>query len=164
MLKIARRDSSQGGDGRGAETTGRGPGYAATMSSRPAPPPASRRPRSRIAAAALCLVQALVLAGFAVFYVIEFLSGAGADRTQVLMSSVLILLAAAALFWLGLLWLGASTWTSTPTIVWNALLVPVAVGLLQSGQSVVGVALFMVAAVSVIAAVAGTSRSQAEPP
>ena len=67
-------------------------------------------------------VQALALAGFAVYYVVELVLGEGSDAIRVLMSALLILVGAAGLGVLARGWLGVAAWPRTPTIVWNALL------------------------------------------
>ena len=97
------------------------------------PDDTSRRPRRL--AAALTGLQALVLAGFAAFYVYELAVGEGSDATRVIMSAVLILVGAVGLGALAKGWLGDSAWPKTLTIVWSALLVPVAIGLIQGNQS-----------------------------
>lgn len=95
----------------------------------------------RRAAAAVCLVEALVMAGFALFYVLEMVRGEGSDRMRVLTSAILIAVFAVAVGALARLWLGRSDWPVTPTIVWHVLLVPVAVAMAQSGQVLVAVLL-----------------------
>jgi len=100
-------------------------------------------------------VQALVLVGLAIFYVVELVAGAGSDRARVLVSVVLILVFAGGLGWLARLWWSGSTWSTTPTILWNVLLVPVAIGFFQSGQVIFGVLLFVVLVPTILAAVAG---------
>ncbi len=74
-----------------------------------------------------------------------------------LTSAVLILVFAVLLAVLARLWWTGSRWATTPTIVWNIVLVPVAVTLLQAGQVVIGAALAVVAVLGVVAAAAGRS-------
>lgn len=90
----------------------------------------------RVLAAACCVVHAGVLGGFGAFYVVELAIGGGSDPARVGVSAVLILLVAASLAVLGWLWWTGSRRPTVPTLIWNALLVPVAVGLAQSGQAV----------------------------
>jgi hypothetical protein len=70
------------------------------------------------------------------------------------MSMLLILLGGIALLLLARGWSTSASWPRTPTIVWNALLLPVAWSLHQSGRSAVGVLLAVVAVGSIVAAVA----------
>ena len=100
------------------------------------PDDTSRGPRRL--AAALTGLQALVLVGFAAFYVYELAVGEGSDATRVVMSAVLILVGGLGLAALARGWLGGSAWPKTPTIVWSALLVPVGIGLVQGDQTLVG--------------------------
>jgi len=124
-----------------------------------APDDRSWRRSARAVAGALCLTQALVLAGFGVFYLVELVAGAGSDQTRVVMSAVLILVFAVGLGWLARLWWSGSTWATTPTILWNVLLVPVALGFVQSGQPLLGILLFVVLVATVAAATGGRVSS-----
>lgn len=111
---------------------------------------ASRGPRRL--AALLTGMQALLLAGFAVYYVVELVLGEGSDATRVLMSALLILVAAAGLGALGRGWLGAATWPRTPTLVWNAILLPIGLSLIQGDRVAVGWVVIVVAVVVIGAA------------
>ncbi len=115
--------------------------------------PTTRRGVARSVVAALCLLQAVVLAGFAVFYVVELLGGGGSDQARVVTSAALILLFALGLGALGHLWWHGSGRVTTPTVVWNVLLVPVAIGLAQSGQALLCVLLVVVLVAAIGAAV-----------
>ncbi len=97
-------------------------------------------------------LQALTLAGFAVFYVVELALGEGSDAVQVVMSALLILVGAVGLAFLARGWLGDASWPRTPTIVWNALLLPVGVSLVQGTRVAVGWLVLVVAAVGIGAA------------
>ncbi|WP_239111436.1 hypothetical protein [Phycicoccus sonneratiae] len=99
----------------------------------PAPAAGPRR-----AAAVLCAVQALALLGFAVFYVYELAVGEGSDATRVVMSAAVIALGAVGLGLLARGWLGERRWPRTPTIVWDLLLVPVGISLLQAERTGLG--------------------------
>ena len=77
-------------------------------------------------AGALTALEALVLVGFVVFYVIEMVSGATDDLTRAAVSAVLILVFAVGLLALARGWFRAADWPRTPTVLWNALLLPVA--------------------------------------
>ena len=97
-------------------------------------------------------LQALALVGFAVYYVYELAIGEGSDATRVLMSALLILLGGVALALVALGWVRGASWPRTPTIVWNVLLVPVGVGLIQGGRTVVGWTVVVVALGATLAA------------
>lgn len=112
----------------------------------------------RALAAACCLLHALVLGGLGTFYVVELAIGGGGDPGRVAVSAVLILLLAASLAVLGWLWWAGSRRAIVPTLIWNALLVPVAVGLAQSGQAVLGALLAGLLLASAAAAL-GASRT-----
>jgi hypothetical protein len=107
---------------------------------------------SRRVAALLSGLQALTLAGFAVFYVVELALGEGSDAVRVVMSALLILVGAVGLGILARGWLGAASWPRTPTIVWNAILIPVGISLVQGTRVVVGWAVLVVAVVGIGAA------------
>jgi len=114
-------------------------------------------------AGGLCLVQALVLVGLAVFYLVELFAGAGSDQARVLVSAVLILVVAAALALLARLWWSGSTWATTPTVLWNLLLVPVALSVVQAGQLLLGILLVVVLVPTILAALAGRVPTNRDP-
>ncbi|WP_411283780.1 hypothetical protein [Lapillicoccus sp.] len=134
--------------------------------------PGSPRTRStsRTFAAALCLLQALALVGFAGFYLVELVAGGASDVGAVAMSLALFLVVAAGLAYLARRWWTGSGAVTTPTVVWNVLLVPVAVGLAQSGQLVLAAVLAVFVLLTIVAAVAagrpggGTGESDPEAP
>ena len=103
-------------------------------------------------AALLSGLQALTLAGFAVYYVVELALGEGSDAVRVLMSALLILVAAAGLGALARGWLGVAGWPRTPTIVWNVILLPVGISLIQGNRALIGGVVIVVALVVVAAA------------
>ena len=114
------------------------------------PDPSSRGPRRL--AAALTGVQAVALAGFAVYYVVELVLGEGSDATRVLMSALLIFVAAVVLGVLARGWLGVAAWPRTPTIVWNVILLPVGISLIQGDRVLIGWVVIAVALVVVATA------------
>ena len=114
-------------------------------------PDASHRGSRRLAALVTGL-QSLALAGFAVFYVVELVLGEGSDATRVVMSAVLILAGAVGLGVLARGWLGTAQWPRTPTIVWNAILLPVGFSLVQNTRVLVGWTVIVVALVAIAAA------------
>lgn len=105
-------------------------------------------------AAAMIGAQALVLAGFVVFYLVELFQGRGSDVMRVLMEALLIAVFAAGLGVLAAGWWRQKSWIRTPTILWSLLLVPVAWGLLRGGQVPVGAAVLGSAALAVVGALA----------
>ncbi len=88
------------------------------------------------------------------YYVVELVLGEGSDATRVLMSALLILLGAAGLGALTRGWLGTGAWPRTPTIVWNVLLLPVGLGLIQGNRALVGWVVIGTALVTSLAAIA----------
>ncbi len=109
--------------------------------------------RARVVAAVVCAVQAIALAAFCAFYIVEVARGGEDDTTRALMSVVLIALFGVALVVLEVQWWRGSPWVRTPTIVWNLLLLPVAWGLVQSGRLAVAVAVGGVALAGLWAAI-----------
>lgn len=114
--------------------------------------------RSHRAAAALTLLEALVVLGFAVFYVYEMVTGATDDLTRAATSGALILVFGIALLALARAWARGSQWARTPTVLWNVLLLPVAWSLHESDRDPVGLAVGAVAVASIVAAVASPGR------
>ena len=123
---------------------------------------AGRRDPYRLAAGALCALQALVLVGVVVFYVVELARGESDDATRAVMSAVLILVFALLLGVLARGWLRGDNWPSTPTIVWNVLLLPVSWSLLQAGRAVVAVPLLLVALAAVVCSARADTRDRGE--
>jgi hypothetical protein len=123
------------------------------------PDPASRAVRgSHRAAGLLTLVEALVVLAFVVFYVYEMVTGATDDVTRAATSGALILVFGLGLLALSRAWWRAAAWPRTPTVLWNALLLPVAWSLRESGQTPVALAVAAVAVASIAAAVAAHGR------
>ncbi|HRC13142.1 MAG TPA: hypothetical protein PLX68_09735 [Dermatophilaceae bacterium] len=125
-----------------------------TSANRPVGSPARR------VAAAVCGLEATVMAGFGIYGLIELARGGGTDTARVITESALILLFAAGLVLLARLWLGPSSWPGTPTVVWHALLIPVVVSMAQAGQWLVTVALLaaIVAAIGAVVLARGSSE------
>lgn len=109
---------------------------------------------ARRIAALITGVQALVLVGFAVFYIYELSVGAGSDASGVAVSALLIGVTAVALLVLTRGWLGDGEWPRTPTIVVNLLLLPVGWSLAQAGRTALGWTVIAVALVATIVAFA----------
>ena len=122
-------------------------------------PEASSRGPRRVAAVLVGL-QALALVAFAVFYAYELAIGEGSDPARVLMSALLILLGGVALAVVCRGWVRGAAWPRTPTIVWDLLLLPVGVGLIQGNQRLVGWAVVAVGVAGTAAAVAVRDRDE----
>ncbi len=116
--------------------------------------PAADAPGARLAITGLCVLEGLVLVGFAGFYAYEIAIGESDSVARAVTSMLLILLGGVALLLLARGWRAGGAWPRTPTIVWNALLVPVAWSLHQAGRTAVGVGLAVLAVVSILAAIA----------
>lgn len=113
---------------------------------------------SHRAAAVLTLLEALVVLGFAVFYVYEIVTGATDDLTRAATSGALILVFGLALLALARGWGRAAQWARTPTVLWNVLLLPVAWSLHESERDGVALAVGVAAVASIVAAVASPGR------
>ena len=108
------------------------------------------RPR-RLTAAATGL-QAVGLLVLAAVDARDALSGAGSDAARGLTGAALFVVLAGGLVVLAVALRRGSASARTPLLVWNALLVPVVVSLVQSGQVTLAA---LVAATVVVAVVAG---------
>ena len=113
---------------------------------------------SQRTAALLTLIEALVLLAFTAFYGYEMASGATNDLARAATSGVLILVFAVALGVLAWGWSRGANWPRTPTILWNALLLPVAWSLRESGRTSLALAVAALAVASIVAALATPAR------
>lgn len=109
-------------------------------------------PGPRRLAALLTGAQALALVAFAGFYVYELVIGEGSDAARVVMSALLIAVGGAGLAVVARGWLQGARWPKTPTLVWSALLVPIAFGLVQGNQAFVGWLVLGLATITVVTA------------
>ena len=125
------------------------------------PDPSSRGPRRL--AALLMGAQAAVLAGFSAFYLYELAIGEGSGVSRVVMSAALILVGAMALALVARAWVRDAEWPRSPTIVWSLLLVPVGIGLVRGGVTLVGWAVVAVGVVTALAAVASRAADDGVP-
>jgi hypothetical protein len=107
-------------------------------------------PPARVAAVVVGL-QALALVVFAVFYLVAFVQGGSDNAPRVLSSVVLIAVFAVALVYLARGLLTGHPGVRTPTVVWELLLLPVGVGLVQSGQGLIGAVVLAASVVSLVA-------------
>jgi hypothetical protein len=118
---------------------------------------------SHRAAGLLTLLEAVAVLGFAGFYVYEMVTGATEDLTRAATSGALILVFGLGLLALARGWSRAADWPRTPTVLWNALLLPVAWSLHESGRTPVALVVGLVAVASIAAAVSAPGRREREP-
>lgn len=118
--------------------------------------------RARILAGAVCALEALVMVGFAVYYVVELILGEGEGLGSVLGSGAVIVLLAIGVGLLAWWWRTRPAWARTPTIVWNLLLVPVAISLLQNSAVIGGIAVAVLAAAGCLGALRGAEARDLE--
>ncbi|MDE9367747.1 hypothetical protein PZ938_19185 [Luteipulveratus sp. YIM 133132] len=104
------------------------------------------------AAALLMAAQALVLLALVVVSLVQVVSGGTDDVAQALTEAALVLVFAAGAAVLALALYRGKAPARTPTLVWNALLVPVGFSLMGGGAPAVGLAVLLVAAATIIAA------------
>lgn len=123
--------------------------YAAVVTLPNLPIAPSTPPR---AAGAVCLVEALLLLVTAGMYGLELLAGEAFDANSASMSLVVSLIFAILLVVLGMSWLRRREWPRTPTMVWNALLLPAAWSLGTSTGLWFGLGLAALALVGIAAA------------
>ncbi|MGZ4638895.1 MAG: hypothetical protein ACXV2J_07530 [Actinomycetes bacterium] len=95
-------------------------------------------------------LQGVVLLVVAAFYVVELVVATASDVTAALVTVLLVLVAAAGLLLVARGLLRAERWARSPALVTNLILVPVSVGLLQSGRWYVGLPLLAWAATVVV--------------
>ena len=144
--------------------------YAAPVTDPRTDPSSSRgaQPRGGVTAAhrtagVLTLLEGLGLVGIVVFYVVEMVSGATDDLARAAVSAVLILIFGVALLALARAWFRADEWPKTPTVLWNALLLPVAWSLREGDQGMLALGLGAVALASIVAAVAAPRAPREAP-
>lgn len=126
------------------------------------PPEGSSTPRTagRTLASVVSGLQALALLGICGFYAVGLARGESDNPVRVVMSIVLIAIFAVALAVLAVAWWRGAGWPGTPTAVWNALLLPVAWGLFQGGQGLIGGTVLVVALLGLLAALTSGSRRE----
>lgn len=108
-------------------------------------------------AAVLVGLEALVIAGFAVFYLVELVLGEGSDPMVVLMSALTMVV-----FVVGLSYVSAGLWrrhprAQAPAIAFNFLLVPLGIAMFQFAPPLLAGAI-LVGAVATIACTALMGR------
>ncbi len=101
---------------------------------------------------ALAALEALVLLGLVAFYAYGIASGATSDVVRAVTSGLLILVFGVGLLVVARAWVSAKDWPRTPTLLWNALLLPVGWSLWQSEQAQLAAAVLVLAGASIVAA------------
>ncbi len=120
------------------------------MASTPAPAPTERQVLLGRIAAALVATEAVVIAGFAIFYLVELVLGQGSDPMIVLMSVVTMLV-----FVVGLGYVAVGLWrrhprAQAPAIAFNFLVLPLGIAMFQFAPPLLAAAV-LIAAVATIA-------------
>ena len=98
-------------------------------------------------------MQVVTLLGFVVFYLWELTQDSGGDVARVVMSALLIAVFTVGIAAMARGWLRGDNWPNTPTVVWNALLLPVGWSLVQGDRTLVGTLVIVVALVGIVAAI-----------
>lgn len=115
----------------------------------PTPEPTARQLLLGRVAAILVGLEVLVIAGFAVFYLVELVLGKGSDVMIVLMSVVTMVV-----FIVGLSYVSAGLWrrhprAQAPAIAFNFLLVPLGIAMFQFAPAVLAGAVLVAAVVTI---------------
>ena len=98
---------------------------------------------------------------FGLYALARFVGGGTDDPMRVLTEGILVLVFAVGAALLAKLWLGASGWPGTPTVVWHLLLIPVAWGMWESKQYLICAALVLVIGAAIWAAVTAGAEATA---
>lgn len=102
-------------------------------------------------ASVLVGLQAVVIAGFAIFYLVELVLGEGSDPVIVLMSALTMVI-----FVVGLSYVSAGLWrrhprAQAPAIAFNFLLVPLGIAMFQFAPPLLAGAILVVAVLTIAA-------------
>ncbi len=106
-------------------------------------------------------LQAVILAGFFVYFLVEMTVGATDSLVRAGTLGGLILVFAIFGTVLTRAWLRRARWPRTPTILWNALLLPVAWSMHDAGQSLLALAVGVLAVAGLGAAIGVGPRDRA---
>lgn len=113
-----------------------------------------RRTAARVAAAVL-FAQVVVIVGFVAFFLIEAARGEASELSAVATSVFIFVVAAFGLAALARGWLAGRSWPRTPTLVWQALLVPVGWSLAETHHGLLAAGVIALAVGGLAAALAG---------
>lgn len=128
------------------------------------PPPGSdesavhRDPAAMVAAGVLA-AHVLTLLAFGAYYLVRLARHDVANVGGVVESVGLLLVVAVLLALLARAMLVGRSWARTPTVVWLLLLVPVAVGMFQSGRPDLGAVVLLLS----VAGIGGVIRARSDP-
>lgn len=106
-------------------------------------------------AGTVCLIQAAALMAVAATYAAELLGLAGLradDPSVASMALVLTALFAVLIAVVGVHWWRGRRWVKTPTIVWNLLLLPASITLVQANGWLIGGPIALLAVIAILAA------------
>ncbi|MEO7236630.1 MAG: hypothetical protein ABIW80_14820, partial [Lapillicoccus sp.] len=112
------------------------------------------------AAAVVAGVHVVLLLGVAGFYGLELSRGEGSSTTNVALSLGLVVAFALLLALLARVWWTGSTRAVVPTVVWNALLVPVVIALYGAEDRLVATALLVLVLAGLLTALAAARRAR----
>ena len=96
------------------------------------------RARTLLACAALVALEAVALAGVAVFFVVEVVVATPADRVRALVAALLALVTAVGLALVARALVAGRRWARAPALVVNLLVLPVSLDLVRGGRWYVG--------------------------
>ena len=102
--------------------------------------------------AVVCGLEALACAGAVVVYIVGLAAGRADDAVVAVSSMLLLVLFTLALAAMAVRWWQGSEWPRTPTLVANALLLPVAWTVAQTSGLAIGVPIALVAVTGIAAA------------
>ena len=107
----------------------------------------------RLIAGLLMALQAVLVAAFAGWFVVETAQGQSEDTARGVTAAILIAIFAVGLSIIARAWFTGAGWPRTPTLLWNALLIPVAMTLWQSDRQAVSSGLLMLVLATIAAAI-----------
>ena len=98
-------------------------------------------------------LQAVLVAAFAGWFVVETAQGQSEDTARGVTAAILIAIFAVGLSIIARAWFTGAGWPRTPTLLWNALLIPVAMTLWQSDRQAVSSGLLLLVLATIAAAI-----------
>ncbi|MEV7968847.1 hypothetical protein AB0O34_23090 [Sphaerisporangium sp. NPDC088356] len=118
------------------------------------------RPVTLVVAAVVLAVEGVTAVVLGAYAAVETVIGKPADVSSSIAVSAFGIVIGAALVWVAWGVLGAARWSRAPGVVTQIFALPVAVSLVQSGQSVPGVLIIVVALAGLVALLApATTRA-----